>query len=142
MAWTGGCLCGAVRFRSESEPSWVAHCHCEMCRRHFGGVMGSFVGFPEGTIEWLGETRSRYRSSDTVHRGFCPRCGSTLTFERDALVDIAVGALDDPERLTPGQTPDADPRDECHIYTESQIPWLKVDDALPRHPRRPPGYGD
>lgn len=128
MTWTGGCLCGAVRFRTESEPTWVAHCHCGMCRKHFGGVMGSFVGFPDGAIEWQGEPRARYSSSEGAQRAFCPRCGSTLTFERGERIDVAVGALDQPERLRPGDDPD-----NCHIFYAERLPWLEIVDGLPRH---------
>lgn len=34
-----------------------------------------------------------------------------------------VGTLDHPESVTP----------ECHMFTKDQIPWVKLDDDLPRH---------
>ena len=45
MTITGGCLCGQVRYQVETEPLWICHCHCGMCRKHTGAPLASFVGF-------------------------------------------------------------------------------------------------
>jgi hypothetical protein len=39
-----------------------------------------------------------------------------------------IGTLDDPASVTP----------EFHIFTEEQIPWVKLDDGLPCYPQFPP----
>ena len=33
---TGGCMCGAVRYKASGEAVSVIHCHCLSCRRHTG----------------------------------------------------------------------------------------------------------
>ncbi len=66
------------------------------------------------------------QSSARAKRGFCPECGTQLSFflvaEPDA-VDLTLCSLDDPEALTP----------ESHIYTRSQLSWLQTADHWPRH---------
>ena len=94
MALTGGCLCGRVRYECEAEPLWVCHCHCEMCRRHSGAPVGTFVGFPAGSVRWLGGELTRYRSSKDVERSFCPACGSSTGFHRVHETSLALGSFD------------------------------------------------
>jgi hypothetical protein len=45
MEWTGGCLCGAMRFRAQGEPLDVASCHCVNCRKMSGAAFATFVVF-------------------------------------------------------------------------------------------------
>ena len=35
---TGGCLCGAVRFRITAAPLLTNYCHSTMCQKHGGGL--------------------------------------------------------------------------------------------------------
>ena len=48
MEWTGGCLCGAVRYRATVDPIRVVNCHCGMCRRASGAAFLTHVHFPIG----------------------------------------------------------------------------------------------
>jgi hypothetical protein len=72
-----------------------------------------------------------YRSSAHGQRGFCADCGSQITFyssKEPAVVDVAVGTLDTPERFGPS----------LHIWTDTRLPWLRLDEHLPdREPREP-----
>ncbi len=121
MEWTGGCLCGRVRYRASERPHWASYCHCGMCRKVSGAPFMGFVEFPGGTLEWLGEEANRYESSAGVIRRFCGTCGSSLTFDADGMVFIALGSLDHPERVTV----------ERHAYAASRLPGLKFADDLP-----------
>jgi hypothetical protein len=127
MEWTGGCLCGAVRFRAAADPIRVVSCHCGQCRRHSGAAFLTFVHFPVGPFEWLGATPTRFRSSPDAERGFCPHCGSTLSMHEAVLPDrvqVTLGSLDEPGRVRPDE-----------VWTESQLPSLKIDDDRPRFRR-------
>lgn len=123
----GGCLCGAVRYRSNAAPIRGVICHCSMCRKHSGAPVLAFVHFPRESFRWLKDEPTRYPSSEFAQRGFCSICGSTLSMHEDVLgdrVQVAVGSLDEPDRV----------KMDDHVWTKEQISWFKLDDRLPRFP--------
>ena len=79
--WEGGCLCGAVRFRAAGSPKWVIWCHCQSCRRHSGAPVSVFAGFEAPAVEVTKGEITKFASSPGTIRGFCGRCGSTMTCE-------------------------------------------------------------
>ena len=125
MDWEGGCLCGAVRYRSSEGPIRAVSCHCSLCRRWTGAAFATFVHFPAGAFVWEVGQPTRYRSSAEAERGFCPECGSTLSMHEAVLADrvqVSLGSLDHPELV----------RIDDHVWTASQLPWLEVVDDRPR----------
>jgi hypothetical protein len=99
-----------------------------MCRRVSGAAFLTFAHFPLGAFTWIDGAPTRYRSSADAERGFCPRCGSTLSMHEAILPDrvqVALGSLDTPEAVRP----------DDHVWTESQLPWLRIDDGAPRFAR-------
>ncbi len=99
MDWTGGCLCGALRYLARADPIRVVSCHCGVCRRVSGAAFMTFVHFPAGDFAWTGGAPQRYRSSAGAERGFCPVCGSTLTMHEAVLADrvqVSLGSLAGP----------------------------------------------
>jgi hypothetical protein len=40
----GSCLCGSVKYSSDSEPVMTAVCHCENCQRQTGTAFSIIVG--------------------------------------------------------------------------------------------------
>ena len=123
--FTGGCLCGAVRYRATAAPLRGVICHCPMCRRHSGAPALSFVHFPASAFTWESGAPKLYRSSEFAQRGFCAICGSTLSMHEEVLADrmlIAVGSLDEPDRV----------RIDDHVWTKDQVSWFRIDDGLPR----------
>jgi len=123
---TGGCLCGAVRYQADGPPNHASLCHCRMCQRHFGNAIGGYASFPRARLRFTKGAAKNYRSSDFAQRGFCAACGSPLTYEYSGAperISVTLGSLDQPERFPPS----------VHWGIESQVPWLHIDDDLPRH---------
>jgi hypothetical protein len=95
---TGGCQCGAVRYRCE-ELGRASICHCRMCQKAFGAFYGPLVT-GKGLVWTRGEP-SWFQSSNKVRRGFCAQCGTPLAYDWGGDVEISIGSLDDPELAPP-----------------------------------------
>ncbi|KQT88296.1 GFA family protein [Aurantimonas sp. Leaf443] len=117
---TGGCQCGAVRFRVEGETGAPSICHCRMCQKAFGAFYAPLVGVTSGLV-WTKREPSRFRSSNHVLRGFCEMCGTPLTYEAPDGIALAIGAFDDPSRLAPA----------IQYGIEGKLPFVDALAALP-----------
>jgi hypothetical protein len=125
---TGGCYCGAIRYETAGPVSSQANCHCEMCRGTTGAPCVAWFTVPRAAFRLVCGFPTRFRSSDHATRSFCPTCGTQISFADDALqdeIDITTCSLDDPNQVPPRH----------HIFTDSQIPWLKLGDGLPTYRR-------
>jgi len=125
---TGGCGCGAVRYRLASEPFDTGWCHCRICQLSSGApaVVFSTVPLDDYRIE-RGEDRiASRRSTSFGTRRFCRDCGTPLTMQVDhqpETIDFTVATLDHAEDVVPGY----------HIFHAEALPWAETADGLPRH---------
>ena len=95
MTHSGGCQCGAIRYRAEKLGDFVI-CHCRMCQKAFGNF-GAALADAQGLTFTRGKP-SEFRSSSIVSRGFCSQCGTPLYMREDGYPhEIAVGTLDHPD---------------------------------------------
>lgn len=93
-----------------------------MCQKATGGFYGAFV--TTDGLEWLGPEPKRYTSSNMAQRGFCPDCGTPMTFEATDMIDVAIGTLDDPAWAPP--TLQINPNDQCPFTADlGDVPWAK-----------------
>ncbi len=145
MPITGGCLCGAVRYEVKEEPYFVGYCHCDMCKRAFGGPFGVFVCFHQQAFTFIRGAPTLYQSSSFAKRGFCAQCGTPLLMlilegtpegesvsvlanerypgmRRAEAINLSIGCLDHPAEFEPTE----------HSCVDRQLPWLKINDGLPR----------
>jgi hypothetical protein len=93
--FTGGCLCGDIRFVATGSPYRVGICHCLDCRKHHGALFHASAIFPQDAIVIEGEPR------DFKGRHFCPRCGSSVFGRSGDEIEINLGALDAPNQFKP-----------------------------------------
>jgi len=119
----GGCLCGAVRFIATGPPIGVYWCHCESCRRHTGAPASVFVAFKrEAYTIAKGEITKLDSTPGQTRRGFCARCGSTLTCETLPQLretHFHVGAFNQAALLQPAK----------QYFSEERLPWLHMGDG-------------
>jgi len=79
--YTGRCACGAVKFEFNSDPDFIANCHCLDCKKASGGEMATFFAVPETDFTRSGEVKSYHyiaESGKGLDRNFCPTCGARL----------------------------------------------------------------
>ena len=116
---TGGCACGAVRFKVTAPPIAVCVCHCSDCQKASGGPPNYVALVPKTALEVTkGEARIYVRKGDSgaeIGRAFCPDCGTPLwAVPAEApFVPVKLGAFDDNADLMPS----------VHIYAASAPPW-------------------
>jgi hypothetical protein len=134
MEITGGCLCKAVRYRISAPPIAMRLCWCRLCQYIAAGNATVNVVFPSNAIAIEGELRD-YRSvaesGNSMHRRFCPLCGTHVFSESESrphLIIVRNGTLDDTELLRPGTT----------IWTSQAPEWAWIDETLPQHAGQPP----
>ena len=105
--YTGGCLCGALRYEAEGEPMHSGHCYCADCRKASGSGFIPFMGFRSSAVRFTGQSRtftSKAASGGDAVRNYCPICGSLVFGGRvgeDSSHTIYVGSLDDPSVFHP-----------------------------------------
>ncbi|MBO6719270.1 MAG: GFA family protein [Rhizobiaceae bacterium] len=120
MSITGGCQCGAVRYRAESLGR-ASICHCRMCQKAFGGFFGPLV---TGVgLEWTRGEPRWFESSNVVRRGFCAECGTPLTYDYGGEeIEVAIGTLDNPELAPP--VIQVNPTDKLSFFEALHaLPW-------------------
>ena len=122
----GGCHCRAVRYEA-AAPRLPSLCWCADCRGTSGAPGVAWFTVDVTAFRITAGEPTRYRSSPTGERTFCPRCGTQLSFRDDATpgeLDVSTCSLDDPSAVPPAE----------HLWVRSKPAWAPLGDALPRYP--------
>lgn len=129
---TGGCLCGAVRYRVAGRPLPLSTtvCNCLDCQRSSGTALSVVLAVRASTFQLEGEPLKSYQTTGTDSdenraRKFCAKCGSpvlSVLAEAPELIWLKAGTLDDPSWSRPA----------LEVWCESAQPWTR---RLPRRPR-------
>lgn len=103
IAHSGGCQCGAIRYRIAGELGYPHLCHCRMCQKAGGNLFMAFAGTrAQDFLVMRGEPRW-FQSSEPCGRGFCEQCGTPLFFRTKGspYISVTIGSLDKPEAAVP-----------------------------------------
>ena len=98
---SGGCYCGAVRYRARHIEPEITECHCSQCRKQSGHRYAT-VGAKAGDVE-IEDARNItwFSASPHAERGFCATCGSHLFWRSvsdDEMAPHSVSGPRDPRR--------------------------------------------
>lgn len=123
-AHEGGCVCGAIRYRTTGAPAAGIVCHCKWCQKRLASAFAVIAYFNDDQVTFTqGDVREFESRSDESGRwlrvGFCPACGTTVTHTaevRPNMRAIAAGTFDDPDWF----------RIDRHIWTVSKRPWVQM----------------
>ena len=121
---TGGCQCGAIRYRIAGNLGDASICHCRMCQKAFGAWGAALVSVPFVAFTGTKGKPGGFRSSAIVERGFCRDCGTPLFMREDGdpNIELAIGTLDQPNDIPPLSRQSA---------VESRLQWFMNMHALP-----------
>ncbi len=134
MERSGGCACGAIRFKISGAPVAIGICHCTNCQRSSGGGPAYVALVPRPALALTQGTPKAYSrpgdSGQNIDRMFCGDCGTPLWNVPDhgPLLTVRLGAFDDAVDLAP----------QVHIYVASAPAWHPLNDDLPKFPGMPP----
>jgi hypothetical protein len=125
---SGGCSCGAVRYRLMAPPMFVHCCHCLDCQRQTGSAFVLNALIETANMEVLAgapEPVSMPTDSGRPHDIYrCASCRVAVWSDygrRGVLRFVRVGTLDTPSALEP----------DVHIFTRSKVPWMQLPEGVP-----------
>ena len=133
--FSGGCLCGAVRYEINGDPVRVAHCHCDDCRRATGSSFATNAFFKEDDLVVLQGTTKTYShtadSGNNMNKEFCPECGSQLfgfgSGNQGGKV-VKVGTIDDASAIEP----------QIEVFVSRALPVPRHSEPTEKFEKGPP----
>ena len=113
---TGGCQCGAVRYRLNVMPKGANICHCRMRQKAGAAPYMAFAPLAAAEFEVTRGALGIFRSSDIAERGFCAACGTPLTYRNveSSRISVTICSLDDPNAVVP----------EFQLGAEVAVGWV------------------
>jgi hypothetical protein len=122
MSFNGGCQCGRIRYQASGPRDRSSVCFCRMCQKASGAPFMAFVRFSAASVSWS-TLPATFASSSKVERGFCPSCGTPLSYRQvdGPYISLALHSLDQPAAVEPSLT----------FAAEQKATWLDKLGALP-----------
>ena len=117
----GGCLCGAIRYRTEATETLHYMCHCIDCQKFGGGSKHEAIVVAAEELHIEGKPRVYTKPADsgrTIARYFCGDCGGhlfTSPWPEATRYSIKAGTLDDTGKYRPRH----------EIWCQSRADWVE-----------------
>ena len=123
--------CGDVRYEIQEPTVRSTICYCESCTRSSGAIAVAWTGVEKSRFRLISGELRLHESTPGIWRGFCPRCGTALTYQKDP--KVMKGARDDVYVTTRSlEDPDAFPPAD-HVYYAERVAWFEVRDDRPHN---------
>jgi hypothetical protein len=133
--FTGGCLCGAIRYEVTGEPVRMAICHCDDCRKATGAAFTTNIFVNAADLRVVQGTPKQFQhptdSGSTMTNEFCANCGSQLfgySSRGNGVKHVKVGTIDDAGFVRP----------QIEVYTVRKLPYVRLQDDIPHYERNRP----
>ena len=133
-ALTGSCLCGAISYAISVPVTELRACHCRSCQKvsGAGGTVNAML--PSEAFKLTQGKLKRYTtiadSGRTLHRYFCPDCGTAIYSQREQnpeFLTVRAGSFDEPPPM----------KITAHIWTKSARPWAHMEPDSKQFPAQP-----
>ena len=126
--YTGGCLCGSVRFAIHGPISNIVCCHCSQCRKAQGSAYATngIVKSDDFRIVSGADALTGYASTLGQTKYFCKTCGSPIMSKNIARPDqvrVRLGTIES----------DIVERPAAHIFATSKANWDDITGELPQY---------
>ena len=137
---TGGCLCGAARYRAGLTMRFQSYaCHCTDCQTRSGSAFGIQLAALTSDLTVEGELlRGEHVQPSGAVAGIyaCKCCLTRLytdNYRRPGIVNLRAGTLDNSAALIPA----------AHLWVSSKLPWVVIPEdtiAMERQPKDQAGW--
>ena len=123
--FTGGCLCGSIRYEVKGDLIRALNCHCDDCRRATGASFGTFVFVNESDLKIIQGTPKTFEHPNdagiTMTKQFCGNCGTQLFGKGSragGMIHVKVGTIDDASFVHP----------EMDLFVSKKLPFVQLAD--------------
>ena len=94
--YTAQCACGAVKFEFNTDPDFIANCHCLDCKKASGGEMATFFAVPQDDFTLINGTPKAHRYIADSGKALLPAIWKPVELNelrRQRRNDVAVSGL-------------------------------------------------
>ena len=123
VKFSGGCLCGGIRYKILKEPLLAYTCNCRFCQKDTGTAYRSALAILNEDVKLSGKAFRVYTYKSLEHgrelyKNFCPDCGTTISLKTERFPErqvIMIGTLDDPSQIALN----------THMFVEEAFDWVE-----------------